>query len=51
MFSASPTDVAPLMKVLSQESNTMIDSNDRLIISFMIVNPKKFQTAIITKKN
>ena len=41
-------DVASLMELLSQKSNTTIDW---LISNHMIVNPKKFQTIVIPKRN
>ena len=47
-LSASYRDDASLMELLNQESNTTIDW---LISNHMIVNPKKFQTIIITKMN
>ena len=45
---ASSTNVVLLMELLSQNSNT---TSDWLISKHMIVNPKKFQTIIITKRN
>ena len=47
-LSASSTDAASLMKLLSQESNTTIDW---LLSNHIIVNPKKFQTIVITQRN
>ena len=47
-LSASSTDAASLMKLLSQESNTTIDW---LLTNHIIVNPKKFQTIVITQRN
>ena len=36
------------MKLVSQETNT---KTDWLISTHEIINPKKFQTAVITKRN
>ena len=47
-LSASSTDAASLMKLLSQESNTTIDW---LLSNHIIVNPKKFQTIVIMQRN
>ena len=47
-LSASSTDVASLLELLSQESNT---TTDWLISNHMIVNPKKFQIIVIMKRN
>ena len=46
--SASSTDIASLMELLIQGSNTTIDW---LTSNHMIVNPKKFQTIVLTKRN
>ena len=45
---ASSSDIASLMDLLRQDSNTTIDW---LITNYMIVNPKEFQAIVITKRN